>query len=783
MTAPNSETLQNRLPRPRALYRLTLYGAVGCIFISSYWLIARQKPTNEYRFNWNAFDSGSLADAGFYLASQFTGPIADPTSLADLKSALQCRSATGIAKFETELANLPQKSPEQKFEAAKLHYMLAKLFIYEGRLDEALQAAEKSLEIGRRIDMPDRIQFNLTALMGIISLRHGEIANCVQCVGPSSCILPIDQKAVHTNPDGSRQAIGYFTKCLKSNPKDLRIRWLLNLAYMTLGEHPDQVPREFLIPLDVLASTSEIGRFTNVATLAGLTARGPNQAGGSVFDDFTGDGLPDLLTTSLDYDRGASLFVNLGNGKFEDRSEAAGLGQQIYALNAVHADFDNDGRLDVLLLRGGWESKMRMSLLRNVGEGVFEDVTIESGLEIPITTESAAWGDYDNDGLVDLFVCGEYRTPARARSEKPADPDNLCRLYHNLGNGNFVNVADELGVADDQCAKGCAWGDYDGDGRLDLYVSNMNTPCRLFHQEPDGKFRDVAQELGVTGPSRPFACWFWDFDNDGRLDLYVNDYQTTLLDFVGDLLQDKQRRIHPPALYRNLGESGFRDIAREVGLERNMNPMGVNFADLDNDGFLDLYLGTGAMDLESLVPNTMLKNQAGQRFEDVTINSGTGHLQKGHGVSFADWDGDGDLDLFVEVGGAVPGDRSYNLLFENPGHGRHWLKLKLVGTRTNQAALGAKVTAIIQETDGSTRCIYRTVGNNSSFGGNSLVVSLGLATATSVSELQISWPATGQTQTFRHVAADQAIIVTEGTDEYTLLSQSSNTGSPQQSED
>ena len=145
----------------------------------------------------------------------------------------------------------------------------------------------------------------------------------------------------------------------------------------------------------------------------------PGLAGGSIFDDFTGDGLPDLFTTSLDTDVGATLYVNRGDGTFEGRSASAGLGEQIYALNVVRADFDNDGDLDVLLLRGGWETPMRLSLLRNNGHGVFEDVTGASGLAEPIATESAAWGDFDNDGLVDIFLCGEYLQPFSPRKTAP----------------------------------------------------------------------------------------------------------------------------------------------------------------------------------------------------------------------------------------------------------------------------------------------------------------------------------------------------------------------------
>jgi hypothetical protein len=334
-------------------------------------------------------------------------------------------------------------------------------------------------------------------------------------------------------------------------------------------------------------------------------------------------------------------------------------------------------------------------------------------------------------------------------------------------------VAASAGVSNARCAKGSAWGDYDDDGWLDLFVSNMNGPSRLYHNEGNGTFRDVAIELGVTGPAHAFACWFWDYDNDGRLDLYQNDYSSSLADFVAVSLKVPFNRSGRPRLYRNLGPDGFRDVTREVGLDREFMPMGCNFADIDNDGFLDFYLGTGRMSLEVLVPNLMFKNDAGRRFDDVTLSSGTGHLQKGHGVSFADWDCDGDLDLFVVAGGAVPGDRSYNLLFQNPGHGHHWLKVKLVGIKSNRAALGAKIQAVIEEADGEQRSIYRTVGNNGSFGGNSFVETIGLREATRVVELKVSWPTSQTTQTFHDIPADQAIEITEEVDHVKHLHQPS----------
>lgn len=710
------------------------------------------------------FNANPISNAGSTLANQFMSDVKDPTSLEELRSVIQQRAIRGIDSLRAELAQLEGASGKAILKVAKLRYQIGTLLAYEGQLDEAIAEIEASRKIAEKGGATTAGLADATAVLGVFNLRRGEIDNCVGCVGPSSCILPLSPAAMHKKPSGSREAIKRFTEYLKVAPGDLRVRWVLNIAYMTLNEYPDRVPPEFLVPIDGFDSTADVGHFDNVAPDVGLISRGPNQAGGSVFDDFTGDGLPDLVVTSLDVDRGAALFVNLGNGKFEDKSRQAGLDDQIYALNLARADYNNDGNPDLVLLRGGWEKPMRLTLLKNLGNSTFEDVTIASGLAEPIASETAVWGDYDGDGLVDLFVGGEYLPPVSPDRNFKPDPRNRSRLYHNEGNGKFVDVAAQLGVAEEQCTKGAAWGDYDNDGRLDLFVSNMNAPCRLYHREADGKFRDVAGELGVTGPDRSFACWFWDFDNDGLLDLYVNDYSSTLAEFVAVQLKMTLAHRSRPRLYRNVGSGHFEDVTNDVGLDRDLMPMGCNFADVDNDGFLDLYFGTGSMALEALVPNLMFKNDSGRKFLDITTSSRTGHLQKGHGVSFADWDCDGNLDLFVVAGGAVPGDRSYNLLFQNPDHGRHWLKVKLVGKTTNRSALGARIKAVVTSADGTTRSIYRTVGNNSSFGGNSLVESIGLLDATSVAELQIDWPASKTTQTFRNVPADQTIEITEHVD-------------------
>ena len=195
--------------------------------------------------------------------------------------------------------------------------------------------------------------------------------------------------------------------------------------------------------------------------------------------------------------------------------------------------------------------------------------------------------------------------------------------------------------------------------------------------------------------------------------------------------------------------------------------MGSNFGDFDNDGFLDMYLGTGDPNLATLVPNRMFKNVGGRRFAEITGTSGTGHLQKGHGVACGDWDRDGDVDLFVETGGAVNGDKYHNVLFQNPGQGNHWLTVKLVGKKTNRAAIGARIKVVTAGEKPLT--VHRHVSSGSSFGANPLQQTIGLAKAERVALLEIHWPTSGTTQVFRDIAANQAIEVTEFATEYRQL--------------
>jgi ASPIC/UnbV protein/VCBS repeat protein len=197
--------------------------------------------------------------------------------------------------------------------------------------------------------------------------------------------------------------------------------------------------------------------------------------------------------------------------------------------------------------------------------------------------------------------------------------------------------------------------------------------------------------------------------------------------------------------------------------------MGSNFGDVDDDGFLDFYLGTGAPAYETLMPNLLYHNEAGKRFRDVTMASGFGDLQKGHGVSFFDCDGDGDMDVFEQMGGAYAGDGAADVLFQNPGFGNHRLVVELVGTKSNRCAIGAELRAEFVDGDGTKRQVCRDVRTGGSFGCNPLRQTLGVGKAAKIDRLEIYWPRSDTRQTFTDVAVDRAVVVTEGKDELVPL--------------
>jgi len=598
--------------------------------------------------------------------------------------------------------------------------------------------------------------------LGVAYLRWGEAENCLLNPAATSCILPIRGEAVHTKQNGSRQAITMFTDVLKMEPHvpalDLATRWLLNVAYMTIGEYPDKVPSAYLIPPKAFESDEHIPRFRNIAGEVGLDTF--NVAGSAIADDFDGDGNLDLVISTAD-PRGQLRFYRNEDGRFVDRTDRAGLRGLPGGLNIIQADYDNDGDVDVLVLRGGWllkDGRYPKSLLRNNGNGTFTDVTIAAGLAtIHFPTQTASWGDYDNDGDLDLYVGNES-------SESIAAPS---QLFRNNGDGTFTDVAVAAGVQNNRYAKAVIWGDYNGDRWPDLYVSNYKDANRLYRNNGNGTFTDVAEELHVTQPITSFPAWFWDVDNDGVLDIYAAAYSAEIADLASSAL-GLPVKTELAKLYRGTGDGRFEEVSARFNLTTPNAPMGSNFGDLDNDGFLDFYLGTGYPGYQNLMPNVMYRNRRGESFADVSTAGGFAHLQKGHGVVFADFDHDGDQDIFEEMGGAYTGDKAHNVFYENPGFGNHWLTLKLTGTTSNRSAIGARIRAEIVE-NGARRSVYKHVNSGGTFGANPLRQTIGLGKTSTIETLEIFWPTTGQTQTFRQVQADQALEIVEGASSFSPL--------------
>lgn len=628
----------------------------------------------------------------------------------------------------------------------------------EGKTEEAiavLASVRDELDADRG-EARDMILSTLIYFQGIASLRLGENENCIMCRGESSCILPISAAAVHQNDRGSRQAIQFFTEYLNEFPDDLGVRWLLNLAHMTLGEYPDKVDPKYLISLDRFNHPERsIGKFRDIGEKTGLNRF--NQAGGVIMEDFDNDGLLDLAVSCFDPLQALDLYRNVGDGTFARCSEKSpGIEDQLGGLVCVQADYNNDGLMDIFVARGAWLSQpVRPSLLRNDGGFKFTDVTDEAGLKAPVNSNAAAWADYDNDGLADLFICCERQSH---------------RLYRNLGDGTFQDVTLKAGLTGDTeiFGKGCTWIDYDNDDFPDLFLNHLGGVGQLFHNERNGRFTNVSVQMGIDGPDRGFPCWAFDFDNDGWLDIFATCYDQSLGDVVKGLIGEPHN-CRSNKLFRNVGGSRFQDVTAEMGLDHVFATMGSNFGDFDNDGFLDFYLGTGAPDFGLLIPNRMFTNVDGKRFVEITGSAGVGNLQKGHGVACGDWDRDGNVDIFIEMGGAVDGDKYHNILFQNPGHDNAWITVKLVGTKTNRAALGARIK--ITTAGDAPQTIHRHVSPGGSFGSSPLEQTIGLGKAKRVAKLEVHWPTSGTTQEFGDVSVGQSIEITEGDANYRVLDQ------------
>jgi len=662
-------------------------------------------------------------------------------------------------------------------------YTLTPALIRKANAFQQLGQEQKAIDIYEKLlsHLPPGEQEQrqkITKDLALAWLRLGDRTNCINNHAAESCIFPIAGSGIHKDRTGAEKAIGLYEAILKQNPSDLESRWLLNVAYMSTAGYPSEVPPQYLLKVRDDDSAHEISPFVNVAMNIGVNYK--CIAGGTIVDDFNNDGYSDIVMSSWSLTEPMRYYRNNRDGSFTDVSDSSGLGYLTGGLHIMQTDYNNDGYKDIFVLRGGWKGKFGKnpnSLLRNNGDGTFTDVTKQSGLLSFHPSQTATWADFNNDGWLDVFI-GNETTPG----EEP----HPCQLFINNKNGTFTEMAAAAGCAIVKFVKGVTSADYDNDGRTDIFLSTLNgNKILLKNTTAKGgpvKFEDVSEQAGLThNMTRTFPTWFWDYDNDGWPDILVCGYEfTQSLSYyaAAESIQQPVGNAGKIFLFHNKHDGTFEDVSEKVGLNSIAFAMGSNFGDIDNDGYLDFYLGTGNPQLSSAVPNKLFKNIGGQRFLDVTTAARVGNLQKGHAVSFADLDNDGNEDIYIKMGGAYTGDAFENSLYLNTSQNKnHWVNLSLTGTTSNKAAIGARIKLTFTEnnTPGSTppnnpRSVFRDVNTGSSFGSNPLSQHIGIGTATTISEATITWPVTGKTQTFHNLPIDTNIKITEDSPTFTTYS-------------
>ena len=535
-------------------------------------------------------------------------------------------------------------------------------------------------------------------------------------------------------------------------------------------------------------------RFTDVTKAAGIAfahnsgARGrkylPETMGsGLVFFDYDGDGRPDLfLVNSADWPesrKGPSypaLYHNRGDGTFEDRTKQAGLFRESYGIGAAAADYDNDGDQDLFLNNLGPDR-----LYRNRGDGTFEDVAAAAGVGDPGFGSSATWLDYDRDGNLDLFVCNyvQWAAPADIYCTLDGVSKSYCtpesyrgatnRLYRNRGDGTFEDATGKAGVLD---ASGKSLGvvalDYDDDGWMDLAVANDTQPNFLYHNKGDGTFEEVGRIAGVAfseeGRARgAMGIDAGDYDDSGRDSLLIGNFANEML-----------------ALYHNEGRGLFIDDAAAAGIGQPSLltlAFGCFFFDYDLDGRLDLFVANGHVenDINKVQPSVtyaepphLFRGTGQGRFEEATAGAGPdlGRPVVGRGAAYADYDGDGDLDIAFTTnnGPAV-------LLRNDGGSANAWIRLRLAGTTSNRDAVGARVRLAFQ---GRTRT--RTLRAAASYASQSeMVLTFGLGRPVSAAAggagaaaggaapvaIEVRWP-DGSLQTIQDLAPGRQYLIRQG---------------------
>jgi hypothetical protein len=468
--------------------------------------------------------------------------------------------------------------------------------------------------------------------------------------------------------------------------------------------------------------------------------------------------LPELKKVNASYYN--CLLRNKGDGTFEDVTREAGLlGSDLdYNFGVAVGDYDNDGYEDLFICGAG-----RNALYHNNGDGTFTDVTEQSGIGVkPPNTLSvaAAWFDYDNDGLLDLVVSNyTLWTPPTDILCKVGDQDYYCdprrypsvphRLYHNLGHGKFEDVTDKSGFgASLGKGMGISIADFNGDGRMDVFVANDTDPNFLFINQGNGKFEEAGLLLGIAYDDTGAAVSSMgsdakDYDNDGWVDIFYNN-------LMGQVW----------ALFHNRGGVGFQYVTPMVKLRRlstNLSGWSNGFIDYNNDGWKDIYSANGDVDnvrADSRQHDTMFENRGGKEFLDVSNQLGKDFLRTGYqrGSAFGDLNNDGSLDLVVTSLQDRP-----RILLNSGDTGNHWLIINTVGHRSNRDGVGAR----IKVTTASGRQLYNHVTWSVGFMSSSdKRVHFGLGSETLVKEIEIKWPS-GIVQTLPNIRADQFLNIDE----------------------
>jgi hypothetical protein len=501
-----------------------------------------------------------------------------------------------------------------------------------------------------------------------------------------------------------------------------------------------------------------IPRFEDVTLAAGVVTTVPvpacgQFANGAAWGDVDGDGWPDLVVTRLEAP--VQLFINDTDGTFTERSAAGGV-DVVGANGASFADYDNDGDVDLLLVGDGPNT-----LLRNDGTGYFTDVTEHAGLAgaPEYRSMSAAWADFDGDGFVDVYVAnymacnGPWSTEREIITNVEYHPD---ALYRNDQHGGFTEVTDLLPDADRTAAAfGVAWLDVDENGRPDLYLGNDFVGLSPDHNrlwlnggEDGSTFVDASLDSGAGLYMNTMGIGIGDVDHDGDDDLALSN-------------------IGGNKLLRGDGDATFTEQA-ESGIERPLQDIdqltvtwGTVVADFDLDGWLDVFFAAGNLPQP---PDAVVGDQAdmlflndgtGEHFLDVSAVTGIDATGESKGVAAADYDGDGDLDLYVVDQGGQP--RLYRNVTERAG--RHWLAIDLVGSTSNRDACGARVRVVANGL-----AHRRTVlcGSGGTGSANDRRVHLGLGSSATVDSIVIDWPS-GVRDTLGRRDADQIVRVVEST--------------------